>query len=437
MGLRLILFYFLVPAGIGLILGRPFWGTVFLSLFYFVRPGIWGGPDWFKPVLIWSVAMGVSMAFRIWKVRFPLSFILCLVMLGTMVLSSFGAVVSSDDSFSHNLTILKLLLAMLFILNYTKKISEMNTLLWSFSFGVLWMNKSAIYYYLKSSGMERVAATGGQGGESNFLATCITMTLPFLLLKLLGGAKWERLASLIAIPIWLMILILTGTRSGLLALLVIAIIFFLRTSHKFAYALLGTVMFVAFITAAPERYWMRMETILHPTEESSSATRLDLWKAGMKMFEDHPLTGIGQDNFVLLSPVYARDLVSQSARKRQGESGGYVAHNTFLQLLVEGGIQSVFFFILILGVSFKYLWNAKSALTNRPELEMLREHATSIELGLVAFIVNACFESYIHIDVLYFYLGCAAAIHLIGKEHQTESKGSLEEVKQGEHVYAN
>lgn len=420
MSLRLLLMYMIVPIGIIVILFRPFWGAVMLSLMYFMRPQIWGMPDWMQPVLFFSIAIMVALAIRYRQIKFPLSVVLALGMLAMMTVSSFLAVASSAVSFDQNITVLKLILAMVFMVNFVRTPKEMTILLWTFVVGILWMNKAAIVYYL-TTGVQQVGGIGGQSGDSNYLALCITMTLPFLIVKASSTHKLEKLIAMGLSGIWLFALILTGSRAGFVALLVTAVFLFLRMQRRLVGAAVLGLLVMLFVLMSPAYYWERMGTITDYREEVSAASRLAFWQAGMRMFRDHPVTGIGQGNFILLSPIYVPEFVKIS----DGEETGFVTHNTFVQTLAEGGVQSLVLFLLLFGVSFLYLRRAKALPASHPDHQTLHNLATSIELALLAFLINAFFGSYILIDFIYWYLGCAAALYLMAKERLAEAAAPI------------
>jgi O-antigen ligase len=95
--------------------------------------------------------------------------------------------------------------------------------------------------------------------------------------------------------------------------------------------------------------------------QNSVSERGDLWRAAIKISQDHPLFGVGFDGFEYYYRAY-RDNVA-AIRQGVGTSSNS-AHNIFLDILVNGGIPLLITYTaLILFVLFSaiiILYNAKS-----------------------------------------------------------------------------
>ncbi len=80
--------------------------------------------------------------------------------------------------------------------------------------------------------------------------------------------------------------------------------------------------------------------------------RLNYWRAGIRMVQDHPARGVGLDNFGENYPAYK--LPEGWEVKR--------AHNHYLQLAADGGLPLLFSFLLFIGFFFRPRRPADSAL---------------------------------------------------------------------------
>jgi O-antigen ligase len=170
-------------------------------------------------------------------------------------------------------------------------------------------------------------------------------------------------------------------------------------------------LILATVVMAPGHYWTRTKTIVDYGEERAAQSRLDLWKAGLQMFVDHPLTGVGQGNFLWISPRYT----SNYYRVWTGE--GYVAHNIFIQLLAEGGIQALLVFLAFVAVTFRGLSKARRYLFHSHRGRDLIELSQAVEIGLIGFLISGIFLSSAHLDVFYWFLAMGPVIcTLAGQE---------------------
>lgn len=80
----------------------------------------------------------------------------------------------------------------------------------------------------------------------------------------------------------------------------------------------------------------------------SNSERLLLWHSAWQMFLDHPLTGVGAENF---SFQYLTNYMSPLAKERLGH-----AHSNFFQILAEQGLLGILAFIYMFWVILKEAW---------------------------------------------------------------------------------
>ncbi len=79
--------------------------------------------------------------------------------------------------------------------------------------------------------------------------------------------------------------------------------------------------------------------------DSSSSTRIEIWKGAAEIIKDHPLTGVGYGVFPYVLPQYVPQV------------GEMDAHNTFLIIATEMGIPTLLVFLWIILVVFRHsLW---------------------------------------------------------------------------------
>lgn len=142
----------------------------------------------------------------------------------------------------------------------------------------------------------------------NHFALTLGRALPFALAAALGGGAWRtRLGAGAASLLFAVALLLSFSLGAWLGALAASVaVLWLLGRRRWAtlllsVGLLGSAVVSALAVAAvlPER--------LNPVR-STSVFRLDLWISSMQMARDHPLLGIGLDNFVYLyQTIYLRE----------------------------------------------------------------------------------------------------------------------------------
>jgi O-antigen ligase len=129
----------------------------------------------------------------------------------------------------------------------------------------------------------------------------------------------------------------------------------------------------------PEAMVARMMSVGN-MEDSSTSYRVFIWRGTFKMLKDFWLGGIGMGEgaFRLVYPLYSYN--------------GIIAphsHNTFLQLLVEGGIGALLIFITIMAVFIKKISVSFSTAKKGSYIGLL---ALAIVSGVIGFLLQSMFD---------------------------------------------
>ena len=192
---------------------------------------------------------------------------------------------------------------------------------------------------------------GGGEGDPNYLAAGIVPAIA-LAAGLAGGSRrfLPRLGLLAAALVLTLGLGATESRGGLLAAIVGIVLALVVAKHGRAYVvvLVAAVVGVGAVWfAGTPDAWDRVTS----TADSGNG-RGSLWRVAGRMFKDHPVIGVGLDNYQVHAPNYTREsgqleFVNFIAEKP------HVVHNVYLQVLVETGIVGLALFLSIVGASLR------------------------------------------------------------------------------------
>ena len=380
----------------------PYLG-LFAQVWLYFRPfPVWSGPEFLRPIFLVTV---VTMLFFLLHhivvkkrgIYLPLEAKLLLVLLGCTILSSFFAAHSTAVSFSQNVIFAKIILFYLLVINLVTNRRELDGFIWVILICCALASLEAIQVY-RYYGYARIDNVGGTHREANYLAATLVLALPLAFYKINSRRLFERLAGIALVPLFMVGVVLTGSRSGTLGLLTVLILMAWRfRSRKLSMAVLVVLLLVTML-AAPSHYWSRTSTIVDYQEERAAESRIDLWGASLRIFLDHPLTGVGQGNFIWVSPRYTDNYYQIWTGQ------GYVAHNMFLQFLAEGGLQTLLAFLAFLWLTFRSLRKVRRRLTAEATADGLRDFSKAVEIGLIGFLVAGFFLSSAHLDVFYWIL---------------------------------
>ncbi|MEW6096785.1 MAG: O-antigen ligase family protein [bacterium] len=363
--LFVIFFYYLIASHIKYVSGigtvRPiFYCSVFLAAF-------------------WILNMMVKREYR-WVNTGQVYIILGMTI--TMILSTFNAAVSPEVSWEHNVKFFKILLFFVVFTNLTDSIKRVNLSYWTIALGCGLLSTLAVRYLVLVG--RRVEFTTGSLAGSNALAYMLVVILPFFFYKIFSRNKLEKLMAIILFPMTFFGIIATMSRGGFIGLVGVMVLLAIRSKQKIKSLILVGCIISAGIRFAPPSFKERMETIKTYQQEGSAISRMMYWKAGIAMWRDHPLNGVGQDNFILVVPQYVPPL-------KDRHQIYHTAHNTYITLLSEGGIFLLLFYLLLLLCNFKDLRVIRRK--SPPEIDGVQIHnlTYAIEIGLIGGIINSIF----------------------------------------------
>ncbi len=240
---------------------------------------------------------------------------------------------------------------------------------WGAVLASLWV---ALQFWLDLRLFPQLPAPGSTFLNRNFYAEFVVCTLPFsVLLAAQAQGRSQIILRVFSTTFNVLALLMTGTRSALLAFLLLLPVLALvlwryrdrlactrwgRTDGWLAGAiLLGTLLGLGSLPTgnaylahegigqtALERAFIRGSSLGAAAEYSgtgSSSTRLEMWQATLRLIADRPLAGAGAGAWEVEIPLY-------QAAGTQLETDYYV-HNEYLQLLAEYGAAGWLFALLL------------------------------------------------------------------------------------------
>ena len=171
------------------------------------------------------------------------------------------------------------------------------------------------------------------------------------------------------------------------------------------------VFIVLFGFLASSNYWGRLSTIIEPGDDyniSSRAGRIEVWKRGLKMMIENPLTGVGIGNFTTAEGL---------SHKKVGGMW-MTAHNSFIQIGGELGIGGLVFFVLLIYYLLKKL---QRIIPEEPKIKTLKD---SFEVSLIGYITGGFFLSQAYGMILYVLIGMSIALAYLAKRDSEDVQHS-------------
>lgn len=195
------------------------------------------------------------------------------------------------------------------------------------------------------------------GFNANDLGMMIALSLPMTCYLLTQRRKaWLSVLLWLQIPLAVIGILLTGSRGALITTGVAFLIFpfslrYLPGWQKYFSLVLLVAMVVSAVWWVPQPVLERFTTIKSELEGGTLTNRTFIWAAGLQVFRDHPFLGVG-------SGAFGQSVLNQLDIP-------YVAHNTFLSVLVETGMAGAAIFLTLLFTFFRgalQLWGMERLL---------------------------------------------------------------------------
>src|ERR1700683_2115149 len=304
---------------------------VFLLLLYATLPFVLPATEVFRPAKIVAAAAIVALACEALMGR-RLQFgwpegILLAGFIGAAALSCVTALWPgyAADALSD---LVKMALMFLFLTNCAATEKRLRGVMWIMLTGALLPAAGTIRNYLSGNLYEGRASWVGIFANPNEVAYNLVILLPLAAYLASVSGWFARVVLLGMVGLYLPAIFVTFSRGGLVGLGAVVVIYAWRHRNIWVYAMLAGAIAGAVVLAV--RYWARGEDFSQLNGDVSFRERLATSQAGLEMFVDNPVTGVGLGCSVVAWPLYApQDLHTR---------GALITHNTFVQVLSETGV---------------------------------------------------------------------------------------------------
>jgi hypothetical protein len=243
----------------------------------------------------------------------------------------------------------------------------------------------------------------------NDLAINIAISFPLALAFMLHAKGPKKAIWTLALGFMCLGVVLTASRSGLLALLISIVICLWEygVKGKRRNLIAGTIVAMVLgmgIALSSSHYRARVESIVAGNIEGaedrgSTEARKELLKKSIIVALHHPLVGVGPGCFPLV------------------DEGWRVAHNAYTELAAEGGIMSLVLFLLAVWAAFKDIKQVRKLPKYKEDIEF-QIFTQAVWAGMVAYLAGSFFASTEYNLYPYFMLAYACVLLRIAKQSQ-------------------
>lgn len=309
-----------------------------------VLPGV-GTASRFAGLLAFAVGV-VSVARKDGvAVRRPAAFLLPFAFLCVWTVASVQWAPDRGDAVAYAFTLVQLFLMSWLVWQLCRDAADRHRLMQAYVLGCYVSVASTVQQYMSGNAIEGLAVERftAAGFNPNYLASTLALGIPMAWHLVLGSrGRATTLLNFLAIPAIIVAIVLTGSRGGLITA---ALAF---TVVPLTYAKLGPRVQVTVVAVLAgiglAAYWLapafeenlpsgieRFADIPEQLQSGDLTGRGEIWRAGLEMFRDHPVRGVGAGGF------------SESIRPYLG--AGKTAHNAFLNVAAQMGAVGLALFL--------------------------------------------------------------------------------------------
>ncbi len=199
--------------------------------------------------------------------------------------------------------------------------------------------------------MDRLSGAPHDVINPNGLAYVIVSVIPLLHFLLLRGRAREKMLYFALLSALLYALILTGSRSGFVGLLVIGFAVFMKSTRKFALVFMGVLVLIGSISVMDENQKDRYLSLFSSDTKNveTAEGRIEGLKKNFSVFLAKPIFGYG---------------LGTSAEANYNVMGYHqITHNLYVELLQELGLIGAIIFLLYMKGIFHNFYMTKEKLS--------------------------------------------------------------------------
>jgi len=274
---------------------------------------------------------------------------------------------------------------------------------------------------------------GSAGQDENYVAALMTMAISVAYFSIFTDKRlWFRVLIGLAMCAYIAAIALAEnpSRGGFLALLAVGVYCLWRSPRKvMGVSILGAVSVVLLLFAG-DNFWKEIDTTTD-YESGTGDIRLELWKAGLRMWKANPVLGVGAGNFRwVLGDYQTQEQFNKFGRSLAGSA---VAHSSHIEMIAELGSLGALAMIMLTWSTWKALGTIQrpkrrpGAPPQHPELEQLGHYADAIRCAILAVLVNGIFLSLFYYSYLWLLIAVGSAMPYVHRrilQREAETSGA-------------
>ncbi|MBV8060416.1 MAG: putative O-glycosylation ligase, exosortase A system-associated [Alphaproteobacteria bacterium] len=270
-----------------------------------------------------------------------------------------------------------------------------------------------------------------QYGDNNHFAMVLAMNIPLLIyLVKYSNKKLVQLGFISVLILNVFAIVSTGSRGGLVALLVLMLWQVLASKNKVAGLLLAGTCAVLVMGTASDRWKDRMDTIASAETDSSFLGRVLAWKHSAAIGFDHPFVGGGfravQDRAVWDRYDVSHGIFSSisTAQVEATLQFAKAAHSIYFEVLGDQGVLGLMIFVMIFVVALVTGRHVRMNSNKKGQI-WIADLAGCISVSLVVYLVGGALLSAAYFELPYILCMILFALRNVSANEKPDSPAVL------------
>jgi putative inorganic carbon (hco3(-)) transporter len=224
--------------------------------------------------------------------------------------------------------------------------------------------------------------------------------LPLIVAFIMGLEKhwprWLRWVTWLVAATAIIGVVASSSRGAFIGAAAVIVWLLLKSRNKLR-TLLVTLAVVGLVYAiTPAQQKIRFE---NAGEDKTSVSRITMWKQGVEMMRDHPITGVGYANWLKYDAVYYGGT-------------GLLVHNTFIQAGSELGYPGLVIFLALVACTFVINRKTRKLTADAGDRgRFIFYMAHGLDGALVGFIASGFFISVLYYPFFWINFAMTVALH--------------------------
>ena len=292
--------------------------------------------------------------------------------------------------------------------------------------GLCSLQIAVISFLLGKSLKDRFSMEIGTLGNANDLAALLLFGFPFLLYRAIrpgAGIFMQLLAGGVG-GLVLLLVLRTGSRSGVLTIVLIGLMGILWSTWQVRVKVLlaGALSLMLVLPFVPAYSMQRIMTLVESNDdemtgaegeaEASRRSRTELFLTSVRLAFTHPFTGVGIGQF---QAAEYRDAISSGRRAKW-----LAPHNTLTQVASENGLPALLLYGFFLAAALRRVDRARRMWRQMEGWSDNYYVAMCLELAMIGYVFNSMFGSNAYLPYIPVLAGLGEASHRLVERRRAQ-----------------